>query len=81
MSELVATSPRTAGPRLPSARPALLVLQMLAVPLAILLVWELSGRLGWIARGILPSPTAVAQGWWQWAVGHDAMGLNAYSGT
>jgi NitT/TauT family transport system permease protein len=59
----------------------LLVLQMLAVPLAILLVWELSGRLGWIARGILPSPTAVAQGWWQWAVGHDAMGLNAYSGT
>ena len=80
-SEIAAVSPRSAAPRLPSVRPALLLLQTLAVPLAILLIWELSGRLGWIARGILPSPSAVAQGWWQWAFGHDAMGLNAYSGT
>ncbi len=80
-SEIAAVSPRSAVLRLPSVRPALLLLQTLAVPLAILLIWELSGRLGWIARGILPSPSAVAQGWWQWAFGHDAMGLNAYSGT
>ena len=80
-SEIAAVSPRSAVLRLPSIRPALLMLQRLAVPLAILLIWELSGRLGWIARGILPSPSAVAQGWWQWAFGHDAMGLNAYSGT
>ena len=80
-SEIAAVSPRSAAPRLPSVRPALLLLQTLAVPLAILLIWELSGRLGWIARGILPSPSAVAQGWWQWAFGHDGMGLNAYSGT
>lgn len=55
--------------------------QALLLPAAILIFWEASGRLGWIAAGILPPPSRVAQGWWEWTFGTDAFGLNAYSGT
>lgn len=56
-------------------------LESAILPIAILALWELSGRLGWIPAGVLPPPSGVARGWWQWAFGHDAMGMNSYSGT
>lgn len=78
MSEAVtatpATRPRWRAPRLAG-------LQTLALPAAILMLWEASGRLGWLPAGILPPPSAVAAGWWDWAFGRDAFGLNSYSGT
>ena len=78
MSEAVATVPAARpGWRLPR----LAALQTLALPGAILLLWEASGRLGWLPAGILPPPSAVAVGWWDWAFGRDAFGLNSYSGT
>lgn len=57
------------------------VLQSLALPVLVLLLWEIAGRAGLIMSGILPYPSLVAQGWWTWAFGENAMGLNAYSGT
>jgi len=56
-------------------------LQTLLLPIVILIVWELSGRLGLIAPGLLPPPSRVAVGWWAWAFGPVGLGLNPYSGT
>ncbi len=55
--------------------------QSALLPGVILVLWEISGRRGWIPAGILPPPSGVARGWWQWAFGVDAFGMNAYSGT
>lgn len=78
MSEAVG-APSAARPRWRA--PRLAGLQTLALPVAILMLWEASGRLGWLPAGILPPPSAVAAGWWDWAFGRDAFGLNSYSGT
>ena len=61
--------------------PRLAGLQTLILPVCILVLWEACGRAGWIPPGILPPPTRVAVSWWDWAFGHDAFGLNNYSGT
>lgn len=79
MSEVIAG--RLPGPRPRWRLPSLVGLQVLALPVAIVVLWELSGRLGWMPPGILPPPSAVANGWWDWAFGHNAFGLNNYSGT
>ncbi len=78
MSEAVAAAP-AAQPRWRSRR--LAGLQTLVLPGLILVLWEASGRLGWLPAGILPPPSAVAAGWCDWAFGRDAFGLNSYSGT
>lgn len=36
-----------------------------AATLALLLVWEVVGRLGLVAGGALPAPTAIAAAWWE----------------
>lgn len=79
MSELAATP--LAKPGRPWRLPGLAGLQVLALPLSILVLWELCGRLGWMPQGVLPPPSTVGVGWWDWAFGHDAFGLNSYSGT
>lgn len=76
-------SPAVARP-LPRPRwraPSLVGLQTLLLPAALVALWELCGRLGWMPPGILPPPSAVATGWWDWAFGRNAFGLNSYSGT
>lgn len=40
-------------------------LRIAAAALLILLVWELVGRLGLVAGGALPAPTAIAAAWWE----------------
>jgi NitT/TauT family transport system permease protein len=53
----------------------------LCLPLAVVILWEVAGRLGWISAAILPPPSRVASGWWEWALGTNPYGMNAYSGT
>jgi len=55
--------------------------QTLLLPIVILALWELSGRLNLIPAGLLPPPSRVAVGWWAWAFGPAGLGLNPYSGT
>jgi sulfonate transport system permease protein len=38
------------------------------VPIALLLLWELSARVGWLSSRVLPEPWAVAQAFWTLAV-------------
>jgi len=39
-----------------------------ALPIALLLAWELAARIGWLSSRILPEPLAVAQALWTLAV-------------
>ncbi len=39
-----------------------------ALPVALLLAWELAARIGWLSSRILPEPLAVAQAFWSLAV-------------
>jgi sulfonate transport system permease protein len=39
-----------------------------ALPIALLLAWELAARIGWLSSRILPEPLAVAQAFWALAV-------------
>ncbi|HWM81841.1 MAG TPA: ABC transporter permease [Pseudolabrys sp.] len=55
--------------------------ELVAVPLGLLLLWELMGRLGMLPAGLVPAPSQVFDGWTVWAFGKDAGGFNSYSGT
>jgi NitT/TauT family transport system permease protein len=55
--------------------------QALALPLAVLAIWEAAGRAGLVPPGILPPPSQVFAAWQRWAFGAAGMGLNPYSGT
>jgi NitT/TauT family transport system permease protein len=52
----------------------------LAVPLAVLLVWQIVGSRENMA-GIVPTPLAVLAGWNGWVFGAAGLGLNPYQGT
>jgi NitT/TauT family transport system permease protein len=56
-------------------------LQMAAVPVTLLCLWELSGRLAWIPPGLLPPPSKMVQGWLVWAFGPLRGSFSPYSGT
>ena len=57
----VETGPKPIGALLrPALRPALCVVEALAFPLALLGLWTLSSRLGWLPAQILPAPEQVA---------------------
>lgn len=57
------------------------VLQALALPVLLLILWEAMGRAELIPAGILPAPSAVLRTWREWAFGSGGFGLNPYSGT
>jgi len=84
-AERLATTPRPATASLPRVAVRwgrmIRTLQTLLLPIVILTVWELSGRLNLIPAGLLPPPSRVAVGWWAWAFGPAGLGLNPYSGT
>jgi len=50
------------------------------LPVAILLAWQFVTSAGWVPPASLPSPSAVAAGWWQWIFG-PRQALAWYSGT
>jgi NitT/TauT family transport system permease protein len=52
----------------------------IALPLAILLVWEAITASGEVSGASLPSPLAVATAWWEWIFG-PRQALAWYSGT
>lgn len=53
----------------------------LALPVALVAVWQLASRDGALFGGALPSPDRVWSGWWLWAFGTPGLGLNPYLGT
>ena len=58
-----------------------LLLQALALPVSLIVIWEALGRVGALPTGIIPPPSTVLDAWYIWAFGADGFGLNPYSGT
>jgi NitT/TauT family transport system permease protein len=52
-----------------------------ALPLLVLVTWQLSGTNGSLFGGVLPTPDRVWAAWKVWAFGQAGLGLNPYSGT
>jgi len=50
-------------------------------PLILLGVWDLTVRWQWVAPGIIPAPTQVAESWYRWIFGAPTRSLSPYSGT
>src|SRR2546423_14958462 len=50
-------------------------------PLILLGVWDLAVRWQWVAPGIIPAPTQVAESWYRWIFGAPTRSLSPYSGT
>ncbi len=57
------------------------LLQGLALPVALIALWEGMGRADMLPAGILPAPSAILATWREWAFGSGGFGLNPYSGT
>jgi NitT/TauT family transport system permease protein len=53
----------------------------IALPLAVLALWQAAGANGALFGGVLPAPDRVAKAWYVWTFGSAGMGLNPYSGT
>ena len=53
----------------------------IALPLAVLVLWQAAGANGALFGGVLPAPDRVAKAWYVWTFGNAGMGLNPYSGT
>ena len=53
----------------------------LALPVAVIAIWQVSGTNGALFGGVLPTPDRVWQAWKIWAFGPAGLGLNPYSGT
>ncbi|TDT99666.1 MULTISPECIES: ABC transporter permease [Azorhizobium] len=66
--------------RLPIPRAGALVLALI-LPVALVILWQLSGKDGALFGGALPTPDRVWNAWVTWAFGPKGMGLNPYSGT
>jgi NitT/TauT family transport system permease protein len=55
-------------------------LRRVVLPVAILVTWQIATSAGWVPPASLPSPAAVAVGWWEWIFG-PRQALAWYSGT
>jgi len=55
-------------------------LRGLVVPFLLLALWQLSASMGWAPSSSIPSPAAVAEGWYEWIAG-PITPLAWYSGT
>lgn len=53
----------------------------LLMPVAFLLLWEVSVRRRWVPEGIVPSVRQVLESWYVWIVGQAGFTLSPYSGT
>jgi len=53
----------------------------LLLPLALLALWHLAVQQRWVAEGIIPGPTQVAESWYRWIFGTPTRSLSPYSGT
>lgn len=52
-----------------------------ALPVALVAIWQLASTDGALFGGALPSPDRVWRGWLAWAFGTPGFGLNPYQGT
>ncbi|CAN5555194.1 ABC transporter permease [soil metagenome] len=55
-------------------------MQGLILPVVLLFLWELLGHLQLLPRGMIPPPSAVAKGWYNWTFG-EVRPFDSYSGT
>ncbi|MGA0596134.1 ABC transporter permease [Enterovirga sp. CN4-39] len=86
-----ATKSATPAPARPAGRSATAfltgspvgrMLLAIALPILILVLWQLAGRgTGSLFGGVLPTPDRVWDAWKVWAFGQSGLGLNPYSGT
>jgi NitT/TauT family transport system permease protein len=51
------------------------------LPLALLLLWHAAVTRQWVAPGIIPAPSQVAESWYRWIFGAAGTSLSPYSGT
>src|SRR4029079_5555278 len=56
------------------------LVRRVTLPAAILIAWQAATASGWVPSASLPSPSAVAAGWWEWIFG-PRQALSWYSGT
>jgi len=52
-----------------------------ALPLVLLLLWDVAVSRHWVAEGIIPAPAQVARSWYTWIFGASTASLSPYSGT
>lgn len=79
---LVSRPAAAAPPRRRRARIALpRKLLGVVLPLAIVILWQVSGTNGALLGGALPTPDRVWDAWVTWAFGTPTFGLNPYVGT
>lgn len=55
--------------------------EYLAVPLLLIVLWELAVVTGIFDPRLIPAPHTVAETWWRWAVGSNSAAADPYSGT
>ncbi|KDD52734.1 ABC transporter, permease protein [Bordetella bronchiseptica OSU553] len=84
VSSSILKRPAAPAPAAPAGAPAGRALRRLglglAVPVLILVVWQLVGQSAAMA-GVVPTPVQVARAWYAWIFGDPGMGLNPYQGT
>ena len=51
------------------------------LPILLLVLWQLTVELRWVAEGIIPPPQQVLRSWHTWIFGSTTMTLSPYSGT
>lgn len=83
MGAVIATSPAAiadsapaAKAKLVSAKPLLALLRLLspwAVPVILLLAWQIAAQIGWLSSRILPEPLAVAKAAWTLTVSGELL--------
>ena len=81
-AQVVVAAPKTRQPEATvAARKKIWPLaRRIALPIAILITWEVVTVAQWVASASLPSPLAVAAAWWDWIFG-PRQALAWYSGT
>jgi NitT/TauT family transport system permease protein len=57
------------------------VLTGLALPVIVLIVWQIIGQTSASLQGVVPTPVQVAHAWYDWIFASPGMGLNPYLGT
>ena len=81
-AQVVVAAPKTRQPEATVAARKKIwpLVRRMALPMAILIAWEVVTVAQWVASASLPSPLAVAAAWWDWIFG-PRQALAWYSGT
>src|ERR1700712_312609 len=90
MSNLDAKTPAFTLPRWPGASAPFPLAKYvdrhtigsIAIPVLLLLLWQMASTLKWLARGCFPTPVDCAMSWKRWIIGQPGgRSLDSYNGT